>query len=242
MARQTAGAGCIGALAETSGPLAGAGFGGKAGHDLPGLCVSHRRAGSPHQQPSPRSPTTETPGSSRTPLIHPAPFRAPRILLVVIGRRSASAPASPSRGPGNGILRAETGGRIQAQTAGERSEFGSQTATRRTVGPKLRGFLCTRNCGSLPGRHGGRSGIKAKIGKEAWRRDEETGSQSVFVEIDRRGDLEKKGNRRPMSGQVATARTPSRFVDRITERGSVAERGQSQEQPLGEQGLQNGVR
>ena len=27
-------------------------------------------------------------GSSRTPLIHPAPFRAPRILLVVIGRRS----------------------------------------------------------------------------------------------------------------------------------------------------------
>ena len=83
-------------------------------------------------------------GSSRTPLIHPAPFRAPRILLVVIGRRSASAPASPSRGPGNGILRAETGGRIQAQNAGERSEFGSQTATRRAVGPKLRGFLCTR--------------------------------------------------------------------------------------------------
>ncbi len=69
-------------------------------------------------------------GSSRTRLIHPAPFRAPRILLVVIGRRSASAPASPSRGPGNGILRAETGGGIQARTAGERSEFGSQTATR----------------------------------------------------------------------------------------------------------------
>ena len=44
-------------------------------------------------------------GSSRTQLIHPAPFRAPRILLVVIGRRSASASASPSRGPGNGILR-----------------------------------------------------------------------------------------------------------------------------------------
>ncbi len=67
-------------------------------------------------------------GSSRTPLIHPAPFRAPRILLVVIGRRSASAPASPSRGPGNGILWAETGGRFQAQNAGERPEFGSQTA------------------------------------------------------------------------------------------------------------------
>ena len=37
--------------------------------------------------------------SSRTPLIHPAPFRAPRILLVVIGRRSASASASPSQPP-----------------------------------------------------------------------------------------------------------------------------------------------
>ena len=83
-------------------------------------------------------------GSSRTPLIHPAPFRAPRILLVVIGRRSASAPASPSRGPGNGILRAETGGRIQVPNAGERSEFGSQTATRLTNRPKLRGFLPTR--------------------------------------------------------------------------------------------------
>ena len=30
---------------------------------------------------------------------------------------AASASASPSRGPGNGILRAETGGRIQAQNA-----------------------------------------------------------------------------------------------------------------------------
>ena len=83
-------------------------------------------------------------GSSRTPLIHPAPFRAPRILLVVIGRRSASAPASPSRGPGNGILRAETGGRIQAQNAGEQSEFGSQTTLRLTNPPELRGFLSTR--------------------------------------------------------------------------------------------------
>ena len=59
-------------------------------------------------------------------------------------RRSASAPASPSRGPGNGILRAETGGRIQARTAGERSEFGSQTATRLANRPKIRGLLPTR--------------------------------------------------------------------------------------------------
>ena len=39
---------------------------------------------------------------------------------------------APSRGPGNGILRAETGRRFQAQNAGERPEFGSQTATRLT--------------------------------------------------------------------------------------------------------------
>ena len=51
--------------------------------------------------------------------------------LLVLGlinlAREASAPASPSRGPGNGILRAETGSRLQAQNAGERPEFGSQT-------------------------------------------------------------------------------------------------------------------
>ena len=58
-----------------------------------------------------------------------------------IGDREASAPASSSRGPGNGILRAETGGRIQARTAGERSEFGSQTPLRLTNPPELRGLL-----------------------------------------------------------------------------------------------------
>ena len=71
-------------------------------------------------------------------------FPAPRILLVVLGRRSAPASASPSRGPGNGILWAETGGRFQPQNAGKRPEFGSQTATRLTNRPELRGFLTTR--------------------------------------------------------------------------------------------------
>src|SRR5271166_1595249 len=47
-------------------------------------------------------------------------------------------------GPGNGILRTETGGRLQAQNAGERPEFGSQTATRLANRPELRGFLTTR--------------------------------------------------------------------------------------------------
>src|SRR5271165_5561491 len=58
--------------------------------------------------------------------------------------RSAPASASPSRGPGNGILWAETGGRFQPQNAGERPEFGSQTATRLTNRPELRGFLPAR--------------------------------------------------------------------------------------------------
>ena len=47
-------------------------------------------------------------------------------------------------GPGNGILRAETGGLFQAQNAGEQSEFGSQTPLRLTNPPELRGFLSTR--------------------------------------------------------------------------------------------------
>ena len=47
-------------------------------------------------------------------------------------------------GPGNGILRAETGGLFQAQNAGEQSEFGSQTTLRLTNPPELRGFLSTR--------------------------------------------------------------------------------------------------
>ena len=59
----------------------------------------------------------------------PAPFGATRILRTVIRERSASASASPSLGPGNGILRAETGRRFRPQNAGERPEFGSQTAT-----------------------------------------------------------------------------------------------------------------
>ena len=69
-------------------------------------------------------------------------------------RRSASAPTSPSRGPGNGILRAETGGRIQARTAGERSEFGSQTA-RRLATTEITGLLRTRNRVGLLGLDGG---------------------------------------------------------------------------------------
>ena len=91
-------------------------------------------------------------GSSRTPLIHPAPFQADRrygyplqsFLRAQFGKGEPAAPASPSRGPGNGILRAETGGLFQAQNAGEQSEFGSQTTLRLTNPPELRGFLSTR--------------------------------------------------------------------------------------------------
>ena len=95
-------------------------------------------------------------GSSRTRLIHPASFRAQRILLVVIGRRSASAPPSPSRGPGNGILRAETGGRFQAQNAEK-----GRNSVRRPQHPSLtdrncEGFCRPGNRVGLPGLHGGR--------------------------------------------------------------------------------------
>src|SRR5271166_921132 len=60
------------------------------------------------------------------------------------GRARDRHQASPSHGPGNGILRAETGGRLQAQKAGERPKFGSQTANRLANRPELRGFLTTR--------------------------------------------------------------------------------------------------
>ena len=76
-------------------------------------------------------------------MIHPQSF--PRAAIPPCRTRSsASASASPSCGPGNGILRAETGGRFQAQSAGERPEFGSQTATRLTNRPELRGFVSAR--------------------------------------------------------------------------------------------------
>ena len=49
--------------------------------------------------------------------------------------------------PGNGILRVETGGRIQAQSAGERPEFGSQTVLRLANLPESRGFLSPQKPG-----------------------------------------------------------------------------------------------
>ena len=62
-------------------------------------------------------------------------------LLTLCWVSAVSVQALPSCGPGNGILRAETGGRIQAQSAGERPEFGSQTGPRLTNLRELRGFL-----------------------------------------------------------------------------------------------------
>ena len=72
------------------------------------------------------------------------PGRRACLLRAQFGKGEPAAPASPSRGPGNGILRAETGGLFQAQNAGEQSEFGSQTTLRLTNPPELRGFLSTR--------------------------------------------------------------------------------------------------
>ena len=76
-------------------------------------------------------------GSSRTRLIH-AVFDS---LLTLCWVSAVSVQPLPSCSPGNGILRAETGGRIQAQSAGERPEFGSQTVLRLANLPELRGFL-----------------------------------------------------------------------------------------------------
>ena len=80
-----------------------------------------------------------TAGAGRTHLID-----ATAIHPLLISSSDASASASPSLGPGNGILRAETGGGFQAQNAGERPEFCSQTALRLANRPKLREFLWTR--------------------------------------------------------------------------------------------------
>jgi hypothetical protein len=60
----------------------------------------------------------------------------------------------PSCSPGNGILQAETGGRIQAQSTGDRPEFGSQT------GP---GPLTYQNCEGFY-----RSGNRAMQGSNCW--------------------------------------------------------------------------
>ena len=100
------------------------------------------------------------------------------------GRR-ASASASPSLGPGNGILRAETGGGFQAQNAGERPEFCSQTALRLANRPKLREFLWIRK----PRRFAGTSWFRAVFGRLN-RSQPATGDLSV---VRKRGRAKDRG-------------------------------------------------
>ena len=89
--------------------------------------------------------TIERPRAVKSAAAHSDVAQADSALLrAQFGKGEPAAPASPSRGPGNGILRAETGGLFQAQNAGEQSEFGSQTTLRLTNPPELRGFLSTR--------------------------------------------------------------------------------------------------
>ena len=64
-------------------------------------------------------------------------------LRAQLGEREASAPASPSRGPGNGILRADWRAILGAEQR-KRWEFGSQTATDLSNRPELQGSLLTR--------------------------------------------------------------------------------------------------
>ena len=82
-------------------------------------------------EPNSADPSRSFPGAANP------PYRHRKALSRLFG-------LSISRSPGNGILRAETGRRFQAQNTGERSEFGSQTATRLANRPKLRGLLPTR--------------------------------------------------------------------------------------------------
>ena len=63
-----------------------------------------------------------------------------RELRITVTRPSLPLCLGASLGPGNGILRAETGGGFQAQNAGERPEFCSQTALRLANRAKLREF------------------------------------------------------------------------------------------------------
>ena len=90
--------------------------------------------------------STSSPASARTPSV--ASTRRSSFAARPIARRlssgRASASASPSLGQENGILRAETRVRFQAQNAGERPEFCSQTALRLANRPKLREFLWNR--------------------------------------------------------------------------------------------------
>jgi hypothetical protein len=71
--------------------------------------------------------------SGRTRLIH-AVFDG---LLTLCWVSAVSVKRFPSCSPGNGILRAETAGRIQARSTAERPEFGSQTGLRLANLPEL---------------------------------------------------------------------------------------------------------
>jgi hypothetical protein len=90
-------------------------------------------------------------GSSRTWLIHASSTACGRYTDVA----AVSVQPLPSSSLGNRILRAETGGRIQAQSAAERPEFGSQTA---------RGSLTSRNCEGFyrPGNRVGLPGLELR--------------------------------------------------------------------------------
>jgi hypothetical protein len=91
-------------------------------------------------------------GSSRTWLIHASSTACRRYTDV----DAVSVQPLPSSGLGNRILRAETGGRIQAQSAGERPEFGSQTGRGSLTSRNCEGFYRPGNRVGLPGLDGGR--------------------------------------------------------------------------------------
>ena len=116
-------------------------------------------------------------GAGRTQLIYEPPSTCRKSFLrAQFGEREASAPASPSRGPGNGILRAETGRRFWAQN----SENG-----RNSVRRPLHTSLTDRNCEGFcrPGNRVGLPGLHGELmAIAAWH---PAGSSGSFITIER---------------------------------------------------------
>ena len=90
-----------------------------------------------------------------------------RELRITVTRPSLPLCLGASLGPGNGILRAETGGGFQAQNAGERPEFCSQTRCASLTERNYENSL--GNHVGLPGLHGG--GCRDRTdGHRSWHR------------------------------------------------------------------------
>jgi hypothetical protein len=142
-------------------------------------------------------------GSSRTWLIHASSTACGRYT----GVAAVSVQPLPSSSLGNRILRAETGGRIQAQSAGERPEFGSQTGRGSLTSRNCEGFYRPGNRVGLPGLDGGAEGIRTSdLRGQRGSRIDERGTAVCLPQL----------NARPVAAQVVypSGRRPRRLSHR----------------------------